>query len=199
MPRLDPEILTDFATSILEANELPPDVARQVAKSLVLANLSGHDSHGVIRIIEYVAWTKRGWVNPHGKLTVVREQPCILILDGDFGFGQVIGRRAMELGIAKAKTDGACILSLRRFGHLGRIGEFMEQAASAGLVCFALTNTHGSGVLVAPFGGSERRLSANPLAGAAPLPNGPPIMMDISTSTIAEGKIKVARSRGDSL
>ena len=199
MPRLDPEILTDFATLIFEASELPPDVARQVAESLVLANLSGHDSHGVIRIIEYVAWTKRGWVNPQGQLTVVREQPCILILDGDFGFGQVIGRQAMELGIAKAKTDGVCILSLRRSGHLGRIGEFMEQAASAGLVCFALTNTHGSGVLVAPHGACERRLSANPVGGAAPRPNGPPIMMDISTSTIAEGKIKVARSRGDSL
>ena len=191
--------MTDFTTRIFEANELPHDVARQVAESLVLANLSGHDSHGVIRIIEYVAWTKRGWVNPHGQLEVVREQSCILILDGNFGFGQVIGRRAMELGIAKAKTDGACILSLRRSGHLGRIGEFMEQAAAAGLVCFALTNTHGAGVLVAPYGGCERRLSANPMGGAAPRPNGPPIMMDISTSTIAEGKIKVARSRGDSL
>ena len=72
MPRLDPEILTDFATLIFEASELPPDVARQVAESLVLANLSGHDSHGVIRIIAYVAWTELGWVNPHGTLSVVR-------------------------------------------------------------------------------------------------------------------------------
>lgn len=199
MPRLDPPSLTDFATRIFIANEIPADVARQVAESLVLANLSGHDSHGVIRIIEYVEWTKRGWVNPLGQLSIVREQPCILILDGDYGFGQVIGRRAMELGITKAKADGACILSLKRSGHLGRIGEFMEMGAAAGLVCFAFTNTHGAGVLVAPHGGCQRRLSANPLGGGAPMPNGPPLVMDISTSTIAEGKIKVARSRGDSL
>jgi hydroxycarboxylate dehydrogenase B len=165
MPRLDPKVLADFASRIFEANDLPPDVAHQVADSLVLANLSGHDSHGVIRIIEYVDWTKRGWVNPHGTLSVVREQPCILILDGDFGFGQVIGRRAMELGIAKAKAEGACVLSLKRSGHLGRIGEFMEQAVEAGIVCFAFTNTHGAGVLVAPHGGCQRRLSANPLGG----------------------------------
>ena len=124
MPRLDPEILTDFATLIFEASELPPDVARQVAESLVLANLSGHDSHGVIRIIEYVAWTKRGWVNPHGQLTVVREQPCILILDGDFGFGQVIGHRAMELGIEKSegrRSLYSVAATVRPFGTHRRI------------------------------------------------------------------------------
>jgi hydroxycarboxylate dehydrogenase B len=199
MPRLDPQTLSRFTASIFQACDIPGDVAREVADSLVLANLSGHDSHGIIRIMEYVNWTRRGLVNPHGQLTVEREQPCILILDGDFGFGQVIGRRAMELGIAKAQAEGACILSLKRSGHLGRIGEFMEQAAEAGLVCFAFTNTHGAGVLVAPYGGCERRLSANPVAGGAPRPDGPPLLMDISTSTIAEGKIKVARSKGESL
>ena len=155
---------------------------------------SAHD-----RIIEYVDWVKRGWVNPLGRLTVVREQPCILVLDGDFGFGQVIGREALNLGIAKAKREGACILTLKRSGHLGRLGEFMEMASEAGLVSFSFTNTHGSGVLTAPFGGYERRLSANPLGGGAPMPDGPALMMDLSTSTIAEGKIKVARNKGESI
>lgn len=197
MPFISPQVMTDFTRRIFEACDVPRDVAQQVAESLVLANLSGHDSHGIIRIIEYVDWVKRDMVNPKAKLTVVREQPCILVLDGEFGFGQVIGRQAMELAIPKAKAEGACILSLKRSGHLGRIGEFMEMAADANLVAFAFTNTHGAGVLVAPFGGCERRLSANPLAGAAPMPSGPPIMMDISTSTVAEGKLKVARSRGE--
>jgi uncharacterized oxidoreductase len=105
----------------------------------------------------------------------------------------------MELGIEMAKREGACILSLKRAGHLGRVGEFMEQAAAAGMVCFAFTNTHGAGVLVAPYGGCERRLSANPLVAGAPVPDHPNIVMDMSTSTIAEGKIKVARSKGESL
>src|SRR5438876_1925157 len=160
MPIIDTKTLTDFTAAIFERSAIPPAVARQVADSLVQGNLKGHDSHGVIRIIEYVDWVERGWVNPHGRLTVVREQPCILVLDGDFGFGQVIGREAMVLGLAKAKKEGACILSLKRSGHLGRIGEFMEMAAEAGLVCFSFTNTHGGGILVAPHGGYEPRLSA---------------------------------------
>ena len=199
MPQIDAAALTDFSTAIFIASDIPAEIARQVSESLVLGNLSGHDSHGVIRIIEYVDWTARGWVNPLGKLTTVHEQPCILQLDGDYQFGQVIGRQAMELGIEKAKNEGACILSLKRSGHLGRVGEFMEQAAAAGMVCFAFTNTHQAGVLVAPHGGCERRLSANPLVAGAPIPNGPDIVMDMSTSMIAEGKIKVARSKDESL
>jgi uncharacterized oxidoreductase len=199
MPTIDPSTLTTFATAIFEQSSIPAAAARQVAQSLVLANLKGHDSHGVIRIVEYVDWVKRGWVNPAGQLEVVRESPCILILDGHFGFGQVIGHEAMSLGIQKAKREGACILSLRCSGHLGRVGEFMEMAAEAGLACFALTNTHGGGVLVAPHGGCERRLSANPIAGGAPRPNEAAMIMDISTSTVAEGKVKVARNKGVSL
>ncbi|MSU36831.1 MAG: Ldh family oxidoreductase [Pedosphaera sp.] len=199
MPTIAAQVLTDFAAAIFERSAIPPAVARQVADSLVLANLKGHDSHGVIRILEYVDWVERSWVNPHARLTVIREQPCILVLDGNFGFGQVIGRDAMTLGIAKAKKEGACILSMKRSGHLGRIGEFMEMVAEAGLVCFSFTNTHGSGVLVAPHGGCERRLSANPVGGGAPMPGGPALVMDMSTSTIAEGKIKVARNKGESL
>lgn len=199
MPTIDQDRLTDFAAAIFEHAKIPSAVARQVAASLVLANLKGHDSHGVIRIIEYVDWFQRGWVNPLGELKIVREQPCILILDGNFGFGQVIGREAMKLAIPKAKREGACIVSLRQSGHLGRIGEFMELAAEAGLVSFAMTNTHGGGVLVAPHGGCERRLSANPIGGAAAMVDEPDIIMDISTSMIAEGKIKVARNKGQAL
>lgn len=196
MPTIDAATLTTFATAIFEKGNVPRETAAQVARSLVLGNLKGHDSHGVIRIVEYVDWVERGWVDPLGKLEVVREQPCILILDGHFGFGQVIGREAMTLGIEKAKREGACIISLRCSGHLGRVGEFMEMAAEASFASFAMTNTHGGGVLVAPHGGCERRLSANPIAGGAPRPDQPAMVMDISTSTVAEGKIKVARNKG---
>ena len=199
MPVIDSKSLTSFATTIFEKHNIPTSAASQVAESLVLANLKGHDSHGVIRIIEYVDWVQRGWVDPSGQLEIVREQPCILILNGNFGFGQVVGRAALNLGISKAKREGACILSLRQSGHLGRVGEFMEMAADAGLACFAMTNTHGGGVLVAPHGGCERRLSANPIAGGAPRTDEPAMIMDISTSTVAEGKIKVARNKGESL
>ena len=199
MPLISASRLTDFAATIFERSEIPPEEARQVAESLVLANLKGHDSHGVIRIIEYVDWVQRGWVVPTAHIEVEREQPCILILNGHFGFGQVVGREAMTLAIAKAKQDGACILSLRCSGHLGRVGEFMEMAAAAGLVSFGMTNTHGAGVLVAPHGGCERRLSANPIVGGAPRVDEPALVMDMSTCKIAEGKIKVARNKQESL
>lgn len=199
MPTLEASTLTDFTTAIFAASNIPSDEARQVAESLVLANLKGHDSHGIIRIIEYVDWVQRGWINPKGHLEVVREQPCILVLNGNFGFGQVVGREAIRLGIDKAKKEGACILSLRCSGHLGRVGEFMELAAAAGLAAFGMTNTHGAGVLVAPHGGCERRLSANPMVGGAPLTDDASLVMDMSTCTIAEGKIKVARNKGQAL
>ncbi len=199
MPNINSTALTEFATAIFNACNIPKEVSGRVAESLVLANLSGHDSHGVIRIIEYVDWTAKGWINPHGKLKIEREQPCILILDGEYQFGQVIGHEAMQLGVSKAKREGACIVSLRRSAHLGRVGELMEQVAAAGLVGFGFTNTHGSGILVAPHGGCERRLSANPLVAGAALPDGPDFVMDLSTSTVAEGKIKVARSKGEDL
>ena len=199
MPLLNASLLTAFAAAILERSEIPHDEAQQVAQSLVLANLKGHDSHGVIRIIEYIDWVQKEWVNPSGHISVVREQPCILILDGNFGFGQVVGREALALGIEKAKREGVCVLSLRCSGHLGRVGEFMEMAAEASLVGFGMTNTHGGGVLVAPHGGCERRLSANPIVGGAPLSESTSLVMDLSTSTIAEGKIKVARNKGETL
>jgi uncharacterized oxidoreductase len=91
------------------------------------------------------------------------------------------------------------VLTIRRSAHLGRVGEFAEMAAEAGIVSFSWTNTHGGGVLVAPHGGRERRLSANPLAAGAPLPDGRMLLMDFATSVIADGKVKVARARGERL
>src|ERR1051325_9382533 len=163
--------LTAFVRDIFCAYGVPESKAEVVARSLVLGNLKGHDSHGVIRVIEYIAWMEKGWIVTDTEWEVLRETDSLLLVDGHFGFGQVIGREATAQAIEKAKRSGVCILSLRRSGHLGRIGEWAEVAAEAGLLCFSFTNTHGGGVLVAPYGGRERRLSANPLGAAAPLPD----------------------------
>ena len=89
------------------------------------------------------------------------------------------------------------MVALRNSGHLGRIGDWAEMAAAANLVSLHFVNTSGGGILVAPFGGTERRLSANPIAAGVPVKDGPPIIVDISTCTIAEGKIKVAFNKGE--
>lgn len=197
MPVVAADALTDFVQKTFVACGVPEGKAETVARSLVLGNLKGHDSHGVIRVLEYVDWIACGWIVPDAELEVVRETESLLLIDGHFGFGQVVGREATARAIEKAKRSGVCALSLRRSAHLGRIGEWAEMAADAGLVCFSFTNTHGGGVLVAPHGGRERRLSANPLGAGAPLPGGGSVVLDFATSTIAEGKLKVARAKGE--
>lgn len=195
MPRFSAQPLQEFTRRIFEARGVRTAVAAVVAESLVLGNLKGHDSHGVIRVIEYVDWLARGWIDPAAELEVLREDGALLLTDGHYGFGQYIGRQATEQAIARTRAHGVCVLTLRRSGHLGRLGEFSEIAAAAGLVSFSFTNTHGGGVLVAPHGGTERRLSANPLTAGAPLAEAEAIIMDLATSTIAEGKLKLARAR----
>jgi uncharacterized oxidoreductase len=199
MKPIDSALLMMFVKNIFTAHGVPKRKAEIVARSLVDANLKGHDSHGVIRVIEYVAWIAKGWIVPDAELEIVKETDSMLLVDGHFGFGQVIGREATTLAIEKAKSSGVCVLSIRQSAHLGRIGEWAEMAAEEGLVCFSFTNTHGGGVLVAPHGGRERRLSANPLGAGAPLPEGGMLVMDFATSTIAEGKLKVARAKGESV
>jgi uncharacterized oxidoreductase len=105
----------------------------------------------------------------------------------------------MTLGVARAKQAGLCAVAIRDAGHLGRIGVYPEMAAAAGFASIHFVNTSGFGILVAPHGGSDRRLSANPIAAGAPGPNGEPFVLDMSTCAIAEGKIQVARNKGAEL
>src|SRR3954447_14029582 len=113
MPVLPADSLQDFTRRIFEANGVRPAVAEVVAESLVLGNLKGHDSHGVIRIVDYVDWLARGWVDPEAELEVVRDDGAILLTDGHYGFGQYIGRQATRLAIARARELGVCVLTLR--------------------------------------------------------------------------------------
>ena len=162
-------VLRDYVAAILRAKGTPQHIAGVVAESLVLANQRGHASHGFIRVSQYCDWIDWGWTRPAGEPERYGDQPQVVQVDGHFGFGQYVGRLATAWAIEQAR-GGHCVLAIKRSGHLGRMGEFMEQAAAAGLVCFSFTNTHGGGLVTAPFGGAERRLSANPLAAGAPLP-----------------------------
>jgi uncharacterized oxidoreductase len=197
--RIPVDALRAFAASVFRAAGSDEREARLVGDHLVDANLAGHDSHGVIRIAKYLDWHARGLVvaNQHAK--VIRESPCHTVLDGQFGYGQVIGREAIDVVIGKARQSGVCALAIRNSGHLGRIGAWAEQAAQAGLASIHVVNTSGFGILVAPFGGTDRRLSANPIAAGAPTADGAPLILDVSTSAIAEGKIQVALNQGKEL
>ena len=196
-PRIAAAALRTFAAQIFRATGSDAGEAAIVADHLVDANLAGHDSHGAIRIPKYVDWHARGMVLANRHAAIVRESPCHAVVDGGFGYGQVIAREAMELAIAKTRKAGMCTIALRNAGHLGRIGAWAEQVAASGFTSMHFVNTSGFGVLVAPFGGRDRRLSANPIAAGAARRDGAPIVLDMSTSAIAEGKIQVARMRGE--
>lgn len=191
--------LRAFVAAVFLATGSSDAEARIVGDHLVDANLAGHDSHGVIRVSKYVDWHAKGMVLANRHAVVVRETPGHAVVDGQFGYGQVIGREAMDLAIAKARQSGVCVIAIRNAGHLGRIGAWAEQVAHAGFASIHFVNTSGFGILVAPFGGTDRRLSANPIAAGAPGPHGAPLVLDISTSAIAEGKIQVAKNCGEQL
>ena len=182
--------------AILAAAGCSGEEARTVAAHLVLANLVGHDLHGVIRLRDYVPWLEKGMVVAKRRAAVVHETPLSLTVDGGLGLGQSIGEQAIRLALAKAREQGVALLGIRNTGHLGRIGHWAERCAEAGFVSLHCVNTSGFGVLVAPRGSSQARLSANPMAAGVPVAGGPPIILDISTASIAEGKIKVARNAG---
>jgi uncharacterized oxidoreductase len=194
--RIAHDRLKRFTSAIFGAVGCSEHEAERIGHYLVEANLAGHDSHGVIRVPFYVEWVRAGKVVPNQHVKVVFENEVIAVADGQYGFGQVLGEHAMRLGIDKATKHGVAVVALRNAGHLGQIGAWPLLVARAGLTSLHWVNTSGAGILVAPFGGINRRLSANPIAAGVPVKNGEPIVLDMSACTIAEGKIKVALNKG---
>src|ERR1700753_3458801 len=143
MPNIPLDKLGLFATALLEAGGIPADEARGVAKSLVGANLMGHDSHGVMRIPYYLDGVAKGETKLGAEFTVIKENASLLQADGNWGFGQVQARRLLEKIIAKARESGVAVGTLIHCSHIGRLGEYCEQAAAAGMVSMLMVNTHG--------------------------------------------------------
>jgi hydroxycarboxylate dehydrogenase B len=191
--------LTALVDATFQAAGSQPQEAAVMAEHLVEANLQGHDSHGVIRVAKYLGWLRDGLVQANRHARIAIDAGALLAVDGLGGYGQVIAREAVAIACERALAHGMCLLALRDCGHVGRVGAWAEQAAEAGFVSVHFVNTSGFGMLVAPFGGSDRRLSANPIAAGCPVEGGPPLVLDIATSTIAEGKIQVARNKGEML
>lgn len=176
--------------------------ATLVSENLVLANLSGHDSHGVGMTPQYLTAVREGnlALNQSAKLAV--DAGALITVDGGMGYGQVIGHEAIEMAIRRARQFGVCVLSLRTSHHIGRIGHWGEQCAAAGLVSTHYVNVINRPPLVAPFGGSDGRFTTNPYCAALPDPRGPgpdakPLVLDMATSTIAMGKVRVAMNKGE--
>jgi uncharacterized oxidoreductase len=189
------DTLQGFIAEIFVAAGCSADEAGRIGLHLISANLTGHDSHGVIRVPRYVEWLQEGKVRAGQTLTVVAESATHAVVDGNLGFGQTIGPLAVDLGIGKARTAGLAVVTLRNSGHIGRIGGWAERAAEAGLVSIHFVNV-GLGEIVAPFGGVDRRFGTNPFCIGVPQPDAPPLLLDFATSIVAEGKVLVASNGG---
>ena len=173
-----------------------PAEAQQIADNLVLANLSGHDSHGVGMVPRYVDAISEGGLKPNAGVKVQLDIGTLLALDGQHGFGQIVGVQAMELGIARARQHGSCIFTLAGAHHLGRIGHFAEMATGQGLVSMHFVNVLSRPV-VAPWGGGDGRFGTNPCCIGVPLAGAEPFILDFATSRVAQGKMRVAYNKGE--
>src|SRR5436190_13767730 len=195
MKLVNAQKLVDFVARIMRNAGSRPDEASTIAKRLVDSNLVGHDSHGVLRVAKYLEWVRDGTLKPNMSPTIVFENDTIAIIDGQRGFGQVIGEFAARTGIVKAAQAGIAMVGLVNCGHLGRVGDWADMAADAGQVSLHFLNTSGA-QRVAPYGGSDRRLSTNPLAIGVPVAGSDPTILDVTTSTVAGGKLMVAVNKG---
>jgi uncharacterized oxidoreductase len=190
--------LTRAIEAIIAAGGSEPREAGLVAANLVMANLTGHDSHGIGIVPRYIESLREGGLAPNKHPIVKLDAGPMLALDGQAGYGQVIGLEATEMAIARARQHGVCIMALANAHHLCRIGQWAEQAIDAGLVSISFVNVISRSI-VAPFGGTDARFGTNPVCIGVPLAGQPPFVLDMATSAVAQGKVRVAHNKGEQL
>jgi uncharacterized oxidoreductase len=198
MPTFPAESLEALTRDIFVAAGANADEAKTVATVLLRANLSGHDSHGVLRVPQYCAYVREGYIVPGAALHRIRETPTTCIYDANWGFGQVSAMTALEESFPRAREMGLVAFGIRRCNHIGRLGHYGEVAAEDGFVALLTVNNAGAGGAVAPFGGRQGRLGTNPMCVAVPS-EGEPVLIDMTSSVVAEGKIRIRRNRGERL
>src|SRR6201986_4429257 len=198
MVTIQVENLINFVAEVFSHSDSSPEEARRIATYLTTANPPGHDGHGVIRVPVYIRWKKTGSVVPNQTAEIVVDTPSLAVVDGKFGYGQTVTPFAVRTGIDKCKKSGLAAVALRNAGHIGRVGDWAEMAAAEGLVSVHFVNAAGS-LLVAPYGGVQKRLSTAPYCVGIPRQGQDPIVLDFATSIVAEGKVLVASRGGKKL
>jgi hydroxycarboxylate dehydrogenase B len=199
MLMVDPAHLRDATLRIFEAAGAPSDVAAEMAEFLVESNLAGHDSHGVIRIPAYLQAISDGLIVPDARPEVIEETATSALVDGKDGFGHIAAAFATDVAARKARDRKVAVVSIVRCNHIGRLGEWGSRAARQGVVAIITVGGSGGPGIAAPFGGAAPALGTNPISVGMPAGDGDDLLMDFATTTMAEGKVQVARAKGASL
>jgi L-2-hydroxycarboxylate dehydrogenase (NAD+) len=197
--RIDHQRLIDFVRASFEKLGVPHPDAQVAADALVAADLRGVDTHGVIRFNPhawYVKWLSEGSMTARPNIRVISETPSTALIDGDRGMGMVIGHRAMEMAIAKAKQSGIAMVGVRNSRHYGMSGYYAMQALAQDMIGIAMTNASRQ---VVPTFGREARFGTNPMCFAVPTDKELPFVLDMATTTAAAGKLELAARLGKAI
>jgi hydroxycarboxylate dehydrogenase B len=200
MPSFTPQALHALTSLVVTRMGSDAEETREVADHLVRANLSGHDSHGVGMLPAYVRLLHDKLLVPNQTSQTVLDAGALLVIDAHRGFGQRMAADAVRRAIQRARELGACVLALRNSSHVGRIGTYGELATRAGMAFTAFVNVADHHDVQAPWACAEPRLGTNPFCtavpGAAANDEGPGLLLDMATTTIAAGKARVAYNKG---
>ena len=191
--------LRAFATAALKAAGVVDGEAELVAEVMIDAEERGYDSQGVLRLPTYLRWAKIGEFKSPAQIKVTRTRPSAVAVDGGNGWGAVVTSRVMDMCLERARETGSCFAAVGDVGHCGRLGYYVERAAEQGMIGILSLSGSMSAPVMAPWGGTEARLSTNPIAFGFPYPGGAPVVVDISTTQAARGKIAIAAMTGQAI
>ncbi|MDQ0323891.1 putative oxidoreductase [Pararhizobium capsulatum DSM 1112] len=192
-----PDDMQLFISSAFTHIGMPTGDADFMADVIIASELSGHECHGVRRFPEYISRAKEGFCNPSAKLKIEKDSGVIIVADGQRAYGNIVMRDATDIAIARAKQHGVAIIAVKGCDSGGRLADYCERAADVGVVTMFFANESGGGQQVSPPGGIEARMSTNPLAFGIPRAAKPHLVLDMSTSTVAFGRLSETIDRGE--
>ncbi|MBT5494224.1 MAG: Ldh family oxidoreductase, partial [Alphaproteobacteria bacterium] len=197
MPTVPAARLKALAETIFQGAGVSAEESEIVARHCIDANLAGHDSHGVMRVVTYCDRVDKGHIVPGAPIEIEKESPTTLVVNGNWGFGFTVTETIMKKLIEKAKTNNVAVGTIHYQGHIGRLADYPLMAIEEGMIGMITADSGRSPKRVAPFGGIEPKLGTNPICMAFPSNLDAPFYFGMATCAGAAGKLEVAEARGE--